>query len=336
MISPTPHIWVPRTKIIEPRDPLIVGVTAAGLFRLRTIRPGGGVVKDTGWFPNLITNTGLDMFGSGSSLNRAYVGTGNSTPNVTDTALNTQVAYGVTTQSQTWLVNQGGDARYCQMTSTERISAPGSAHNLAEVGYGSSSTLFSRALILNSEGIPTTISWGADEALDVTYALRIYPPVDDYFTTMTVAGVDYDVTIRASTTNAWGAFQGGLGASIFVSSNFAGFSGATTVYNGTIGAVTSSPSGAYAGTTSTSASSYVTGTYFREGQAIFGLTAGNVPGGITAFRISFGRGGNGDGSYSYGRHFQLGITGGGTGAIPKTESQNMSIGWRTLWSRRSI
>ena len=62
------------------------------------------VNKDTGekriaadWFPNLITDAGLNRMGSGQFLTTCMVGSGQTTPQFTDTSLVAQVASTTTT-----------------------------------------------------------------------------------------------------------------------------------------------------------------------------------------------------------------------------------------------
>ncbi|MGH3802903.1 MAG: hypothetical protein ACRDTD_22795, partial [Pseudonocardiaceae bacterium] len=92
----------------------------AGWFKFEAFRvdadgneiPGSRRVA-ADWFPNLITNAGLDLFGTlsgASSIVSAFcrVGSGNATPAVTDTALGTQVAFSNTLQANTNGVNRSG------------------------------------------------------------------------------------------------------------------------------------------------------------------------------------------------------------------------------------
>src|SRR5574340_1768735 len=77
----------------------------AGRLRVLVLDSAGNLKTDTGWFPNLITNTGLDTFGSAPANypgsyyvgpNLCTVGTGNTTPAYTDTALVSPVAHTTT------------------------------------------------------------------------------------------------------------------------------------------------------------------------------------------------------------------------------------------------
>lgn len=83
----------------------------------------GKITKDTGFFPNLITNQGLDFIGNPVNGNMSFgvpdftpccsVGTGNNTPAFTDTTL------------QAWLAgiyDKSGDA--CNVNTSYNVGPP--------------------------------------------------------------------------------------------------------------------------------------------------------------------------------------------------------------------
>jgi hypothetical protein len=332
IVPEAPRIWTRRPTIIEPRDPFNYRVQLAGRIRLQTIRPDGTVHLDTGFFHNLITNAGLDLIGSGNAgLGQFVVGTSNTAPANTDTGLVAQVASTTTQQVFTSAANQGAE-HYAVVTETKRFSAPGVAHNLQECGVkggASNATLWSRALILDGVGAPTTLVWAADEALDMTYELRIYPPAADVDTTMDVAGVTYDIRIRQANAGAW---QPVTNASMPGIKGGWGFAQGALAYSGAIGAVTGAPAGTSGNDTSDVNSAYVNGNYYRDFTSTWGLTAGNV-GGIVSFVVNCGTYSNA-GAQTAGMRFQVGILSGGTGSIPKTGSNQLSMNWRHSWARR--
>ena len=268
------------------------------------------------WFNNLITDNGLELYGSSSTyLQYCQVGTGSTTPANGDTALAARVA-GTSTQQAT---SQGcqADAPYFTWRSrTYRFAEGVAAGNLAEVGMGAASTgnLFSRALILDNMGDPTTITVLADEVLDVTYEFRVYPPTTDWTGTVTLDSVEYDVTGRASgVTNLsyWGISSTG-------ESNIASISAA---YNGAIGAITALPAGSSDNTTSVSTASYSAASLRRDATLTWGLNDGNLAGGITAVRAKFGVG-----TYQFG--FDP--------AIPKDGTKVLQLTVRNSWTRKTL
>ena len=156
----------------------------------------------TGWFPNLITNSGLDSIASGwSYIYRCVVGTGSSSPNATDIALVNQVAATASIIAQENEVNSTSPY-YRRYVKVYRFGEGVAAGNLSEVGITDSSsphTLFSRALILDDFGDPTTITVLSDEYLDVTYEFRFYPQESDVTGSVTFTGNlggTYNYTLR--------------------------------------------------------------------------------------------------------------------------------------------
>ncbi len=69
-----------------------VHASFAGRFSLSIYNPETGETRETGWFDNLITNTGLDHLGDTDGMQGfVRVGTSGTTPANTDTALGAQV-----------------------------------------------------------------------------------------------------------------------------------------------------------------------------------------------------------------------------------------------------
>lgn len=202
-------------KIIIP-DSIIklpkIGV--AGYYRLRTHKYKSGKLHyDTGWFPNIITNVGLvDWYSSGGLGSYDYwgsmcasncVGTGSATPTVNDTQLATFLAASGPKQSGGGTGFAGFDSSgyvaaaspvpaYWYGISSWQYGTGAAAGNLTEMGVfpgnpgGGATTpyynghLFSRALILDSNGNPTTITVLSDEILTVTWQLRFYLDLTDH------------------------------------------------------------------------------------------------------------------------------------------------------------
>ena len=248
-------------------------------------------------FPNLITNGGLDRFMTVEDfLNYAHVGTGSATPAFTDTAL---TAFKASSSTAATGDNAGTCASvppyYAQLVKVKRFAAGVAAGNLTEVGMSWSAatgSLFSRALILDSGGTPTTITLLADEVLDVIYTLRVYIPATDI--TGTVDGYSYVLRAGYATTYSAGNNAWGMPASYFGlhhQSYCTAYPAASV-----LAAITAYPSGTAYTATSVSDATYTTGSYTRSGVITWGLTGGNAAGGIGcisyrqnwgAFQLSF-------------------------------------------------
>lgn len=312
------NIWVPRTKIIEPKEALSLVSRVQGFFRLEVYRPDGRKRLDTGFFPNLILDQGLNTIGTtGGWLGACRVGTGNTAPANGQTNLISHVAGTSTTQAS----NTGAQSSapyYGWMTKTYRFSPGAAAGNLAEVGIGTSTSnganLFSRALILDGALSPTTLTVLSDEFLDVTYELRVYAPPSDGAGTIMISSSNYDYVSRASQANSAGVWSPGT-------TGFSGGGGGTssvTAYSGAIGAITSTPAGSQSSQTPSDIA-YSDSTYRRDFTASWGLNDANFGGsGITAFRTAFQCGA-----------MQYGLTPG----IAKDATKTLAMTFRHTWGR---
>ena len=149
----------------------------AGWFKIEATRPDGTRRVLADWFPNLILNGGLDRMGANPDyLSWCQVGSGSTAPVAAQTALVNRIA-GTSTQQNNVSGAQASAPYYGWYRRTYRFAQGVAAGNLSEVGVGwaTSGSLFSRALILDGGGSPTTITVLSDEVLDVTYELRRYP-----------------------------------------------------------------------------------------------------------------------------------------------------------------
>lgn len=275
------------------------------------------VVAD--WFPNLILDAGLDRIGSNADyLMECRVGSGATPPAVGDTALQSLVASTATSVSDT----NGAQATapyYGWFRKTYRFGTGVAAGNLSEVGVGwigGANPLFSRALILDPGGTPTTISVAADESLDVTYEIRTFVPVADASGTVDLGGVTYDWVSRASQATTAGRWaMGGVGRIVNLVS--------AALYNGVMGPVTGQPSGTVSIVTATRLG-YTPGSYAIGFTINAGLTQGNISGGIKSIRLDSG--GNA-GLSAYQVEFDP--------AIPKDGTKIFSLTIQVSWARKT-
>jgi hypothetical protein len=273
------------------------------------------IVGETKWFDNLILNQGLERWATGNIIGFAKVGTSNTPPAYTQTALLGYVA----TSSLGGLTSSGTRATppyYGFVIYTYRFDAGVAAGTLSEVGVGwdignADDTLWSRALILDANDDPTTITVLADEVLDVLYELRLYPHLVDKISTKIISGESYDCVLRASeifNTNSWARPDWGWNINTVFG----------VVYNGTLGPITTGPNGLAAGNSSHTVNAYVPGSLQRVVTSFFELNNGNLPGGVTAF---------------------LGVTSAGeykvsfSPAIPKDNTKTMNLSMSFSWGR---
>src|SRR5690554_6462398 len=178
-------------------------------------------------FDNLITNTGLNRIGNSpsqstssitnfrSTCGRFVVGSGSTPPEVTDTSLENPVAFA---SSDPTLDNESSNYSrgYMELVVTHQFGQGEAEGNLSEIGiqHGSlSGPLFSRALILDGLGNPTTITVRDTDFLTCFYTLRVsIPQTDSVFNILVDYGdegqVPTTVTMRPLNANNSSA-QGG-------------------------------------------------------------------------------------------------------------------------------
>lgn len=300
----------------------------AGLFKLEAVKldaDGNEISRRTvaDWFPNLITNGGLERMGDNAGwLSYCQVGTSSTTPAVTDSALGAWLA-GTSTQQAASSVQQSGSPYYGSRFKTFRFAEGVAAGNLTEVGVGwaNSGSLFSHALILDGGGNSITVTILSNETLDVTYEFRYYPKETDSTGTGLVftgnIGGTYDWIMRpayVATAAAWSTYWSN-GPSMGNTSNSAY---PYYAYNGDIGALTAGPSGT-PGAFTPAAVAYVASSLERKFTLTFSLTQSNLSGGIRSIRQCMGFG-----VYQ----FQF------APAIPKTAVDTLVLTVSHSWSRK--
>ena len=306
----------------------------AGWFKIEAFRtdeageeiPGSRRIA-ADWFPNLITDAGLDLLGTtGNTYVYTFcrVGAGNTAPAVTDTALVTPVAASSSEQSASDGVNRTGTF-YAWRRTTIRFANGAAAGTLAEVGVAPAATgaLFSRALILDSGGSPTTITVLSDETLDVTYELRLYPTLADATGTVDISGTTYNWTARALTPVSYDLYWSlyiGRGINPY---SIRGNSSAGPAVAAALPSQNSAASGlVQAGVITPLA--YVNGSYQRSFRFDCDLDDANVVGGIGCFFVSSGNFDNRCfGAWAWGLSPKL----------PKTNSFKATFTVRMTWGR---
>jgi hypothetical protein len=185
-----------------------------GEYTLTVSREDGTIRKKIGPFPNLITNLGLARITEGTWCYACAVGSGSSTPTVTQTTLDNllsvvanplsvspptpDVPMGLVRHPTTFTTGQA------QLRETLRWRFPigtviGNVSEIA-VGWQTGSPLifqaFSRSLILDELGDPTTFTFVDTDILDVEYTLSMYVPTDDVSHSLFIGTDEYSVTYR--------------------------------------------------------------------------------------------------------------------------------------------
>lgn len=149
-----------------------MGVEQAGRFK--TIISGGkrGTIESP-WQKNLILDAGITrLLGTiGSVLQFISVGAGSTAPTVGQTQLVSKIAH--TNRNSSFTHGYDSVDGFGWTKFQVQFAQGAAAGNISELGVGWDGTnLWSRALVLDSEGNPTTITVLSDEFLTVIYELR--------------------------------------------------------------------------------------------------------------------------------------------------------------------
>ncbi len=284
----------------------------------------GKITKQTKPFKNLITNSGLDYFFIGfntstgqAALQAAYVGTGNTAPANTDTTLTSFLAS-----------SNGGSGNFSPMTAWVYVAAAGSVPpywtstgtwvfpagvatgTLAEVGIGGylstapNYILQSHALIVDGTGTPTTITVLSTEQLTLTYTLNLYWNATTQTGSINISGVSYSLSwLPNAINNVVGNPSQTFGST---SGNITPLKG----YNGSLGTITTYPTGSSGNATGLSVAAYSAGSYYQQVTYTCDVNHLNFTGGITVLTVG-----------SWFHQFQIGFT----PAIPKDNTYTFTF-----------
>lgn len=299
-----------------------------GEYRL-VVNSGMDSEKDTGWFDNLITDGGLDQYGTtslGNATLYASVGTGTTAPAVTDTALVNRIGPSSSPINGTDGATSSGSPNYSMVITKDYAFALGAVvGNIAEIGVGPASngtSLFSRARIIDGAGVPTTLTVTSMDQLTVYYRLTVTNDMSDVSDSVTISGTPYSYTMRASDAASNSVRVTSFHAASYMQYNCVayGTSGAA------LGSVTSSPSGSSQvfGVDSIAYSTYTPGSFTRDAVFTWGTSAGNAVGGIKAIKFQ------GGGGFDVGWPSVQVLFG---TAIPKDNTKQLVLTLRHVWAR---
>lgn len=186
-------------------------VGIAGEIRCVLLDKDGEVVTDTGFQKNLILNQGLDFFGGnhGSNINSyCAIGSGNSTPSVTQTKLDSYISQENGTDVVTeYSYTDNGDGLYRLWEQRKYRFDNLDNVNISEAGLVSQGTsssnyyLTTRVLIRDQSGTPTSISVKSGETLDIYYKIhKVVSTEDKTYVVNMLDGdggsIPYNVTVR--------------------------------------------------------------------------------------------------------------------------------------------
>jgi len=292
----------------------------AGRFRL-IVKRRGKVIEQTPWFANLVTDDGLDYAGERFIFpnSRCTVGSGTTTPAVTDTTLENFVA----AQQSASQVSKTRDSStrwmWVSRITNHQFAIGAVVGTIAEVGIGLDDPLFSRSLIKDEAGNPTTLTLTAADQLFVLYDHRLYVDADPVALAFSANGEAQTGTARPIAFNSWDLYTATPGRFQVMSGDYA-YVGATA-----LGAVTATDPVGYTQRFnevigSSVKDSYVTGSRER----VFRLYM-QGSGTINAFRTQWW----GGGSSQYRMYWQYLFAPG----VAKTADQTLELAVKVTWGR---
>ncbi len=282
---------------MKKKPDLHIHIQLKGRYRL-VLNEGTEREVDTGWFDNLVLDSGLNRLGqttTPSTFVFSSIGTGTNLPAPSDTSLQAWVASATPAvfDSQSNL----GPTNYPSTFQIHHVYAQGAVvGNMAEVGIGWASgggSLFSRARILDGGGNPTTLTVIALDQLTVYYELMVTNPTADVTGSVTITGVGSVSYVgrMASAANflaspfstlsnnagvEWGRLVGASGFPVKVYE-------ASSV----LGAITGEPSGTSSHVGTSTVASYTTGNFFRDSTVTLTPSQGNLSGGIGCIQLHY-------------------------------------------------
>ena len=287
---------------------------------------------DTGFFPNVITNLGLDAIGNDNYLFKfCAVGGGNSTPLNTNTKLDNFLAVGSPISSESkYDYDPVRDTEFYKCSRTVGYRFEGLDNkNISEVGlvgdYASGQhPAYTRTLIKNSAGEPTVITVLSGEILELQYRLwQVFDVKDkDQVVTAMIDGVEvpFNVKIRlagvggTNINNSW-SYTNIVGRGVMYSSSL-------RFGTGEIGGITGQTSGiTFLSPSATSWEAYQPSTYKRKFYVNASITEAVHPirsflffTGLGAYQVRFG-------------------TVDGDLPIDKTNQDILQLGFEMSWGR---
>lgn len=293
-----------------------------GYVTLEVFKADGTFTGKRAHFHNLITNIGKDALATQADVMVwCHVGTGSTTPAITDTWLSAWLASSSDKKTD---VNGIVSTTYGYRRVKIRFGIGTATGNLSEAGVGwsdTTGTAFMHELIRDGAGDPTTITVLSDEYLEFTYELRYNIPAGDFTGSGTVDGETYNYVMRAASCTTTARWSASIGKKIDVNTG----DNLHFAYTGSLGTIDSVPSGISGNDTRTmTVNTYNTGDYYREFTLSADTTQWNVSGGeifaltltptATRWQCSFSKASDSSG-------------------VPKTNTYSRTMTFRVSWDR---
>lgn len=266
---------------MSPENIISTNSQISGRFKL-TKTCNGIITGESDWIDNLILNSCLDgLFTSGQDIFSACpylsVGTGSTAPLPTNVALVNRLA--TIGGSGAVSANIGVPPWYSYTYKSWTFPQGAVVGNVAELGIGTGAGgtgLWTRALIKDSSGNPTTFTVFANETLTVVYEVRFYPVIGQQTGTVVISGVTYNYTKQSAHISGQVGLALGYPVMDHVNSVSIGKMYETDVLPNQF----SSISGTSQDFDSYNLATYAAGSFYRDETIIAGPTTGNFSTGI--------------------------------------------------------
>lgn len=242
-------------------------------------------------FDNLILNSGLaravvaapSLIFSGGGV---QLGTGTTPPAVTDTTLTAPSKYFTGTGPGATASYVPGPPPYWQYTHVWRANPGEATGTFSEIGVGwnNGANLWSKALIVDGGGSPTTITILADEYLDVYYTLKEYPPTADVTGTTVISGTSYDWVMRSARVG-FNSTAAQTFSAYGIASNYLGAGDTIFGAAAALGTIYTSPTGGGATGVGNNTRGFATAGSARRLTTTFPLASGVPTGGVGAVQV---------------------------------------------------
>lgn len=169
--------------------------TVSGRYLIKHFAADGSVKAEYD-FPNLITDVGLDYLATpnGSGFYQIRLSTNTTAPTHADTALGGTVitpsgTLGAIPSFQNGITGAPDYERWARFGA--RFETPGTYSTIGTFFNSSSSVMFSKTLIKDAIGTPTSITILSGEGLEIQYELRVKPALTDQSSTVNIGGTNY-------------------------------------------------------------------------------------------------------------------------------------------------
>lgn len=305
-------------------------VQFSGRYRLQVFHGDTDILlKDTGWFDNLITDNGLNLLGTGYSVN-VYVGSDSAEPAYSDTSITGVLASAANGNYGGSGVQVSAEPYYGWTIRSFTFAIGAVQGTIRQVAIGSSATnLLSKAKLKTAAGVETTLTLGGIDRLTLTYEFRQCIDTSDVSGSLDINGTTYSYTGRPAEIGLAQYWAPYLGARVGTRRLDTYAYGSLRTGSTSLGTVFTGPNGTSVASTSGETNAYVTNSYTQTMWETWSTVRGDITG-INAFAMAvLAIGGGNDGAYGMGGCWQFILD----ASFDKTQYQNFTLEWAYTWGR---